>query len=671
MKEMLRDIVEWLEFKAALICAVTVRCCGLYWVGVLLWKLIAREPLLYAHAPGNYTQETVPVAILFGLQLVALSYQLLTRTALGHMSDSYLLQVLSPRIAGASALLLLLWAGSQPARGASYVPLGALTSVSILGCWLVRYGPMSRDRERAGVPLGPPADDGSQRVTRVHKPGRTFKDIQGHQVLKERLLAAGRAVTLKRRGKAAEPARNGILLHGEPGNGKTVFAQALAGELGLPLLTLSYADVASKWVGEKTSRVREAFEEARRSEPCVLFIDEVDSFLEAREVAQGATVKEDRDLVNSLLTLMVEIRRSRVLLVAATNHLERLDAAGVREGRFDFKVEIPAPDEEARIELLRHGLGTNLPEVEIDPELIASVARRWNGYSAKRIVAVTEELPSFLKRVGRRTPGFDDFVGALRAIQGQAGTRLEDVRPLAELVLSDRTRLALSSIAGRMLDPEHTERHGGTLPTGVIFHGPPGTGKTAACRALAKELGWTFLPTSGADLARNAKALDRIHARAMELRPTIVFVDEADDLLRHREYSAATEATNQLLSLIDGARDRVRDVVWIAATNHLEHVDPAMLRGGRFSEKVAFELPSAPALARHLEVWLASRSVSLEPAFDRGALIGMLPQLSIADGEAILQTALNLAIGRGTTPVQVRRQDVTAAIQLVLGDRPC
>jgi hypothetical protein len=89
---------------------------------------------------------------------------------------------------------------------------------------------------------------------------------------------------------------------------------------------------------------------------------------------------------------------------------------------------------------------------------------------------------------------------------------------------------------------------------GVIFFGPPGTGKTAACRALAKELGWTFLPVTGSDLASDARALDHLLARARELRPAIVFIDEADELLRHREYSATTAATNKLLSLIDGAR---------------------------------------------------------------------------------------------------------------------
>lgn len=667
---MLRDLLEWFELRACILALLVVRFSAIYWLIVLAAKFFTREPLLYLYSPRTYTQETVPVLAVLFVQLVALFYHLLKRAMLGTAAESMVLLTSSPKIAAASTIVLLLWAGSHPAPGASYLPLVALTFVSFVGAIAARKGPLARDAEGLQTTAATHGDSSSaitDSVARISRPTRTFLDIHGHETLKERLLLAAKTVMERPGNSGAHPGRNGILLHGEAGNGKTAFAEALAGELRLPLLTLSYSDVATRWVGEKTSRVRTAFQEAIRNQPCVLFVDEVDSFLESRDSGDPGTVKEDRDLVNALLTLIVDLRQSKVLLVAATNHLDRLDPAAIREGRFDFKIEIPPPDLEARIGLLHAALRSHLPQADVTRDVIEAVARRWNGYSTKRILAIVEELPTILRIAQRKDPRFADFMNALRAVQGHAVSRLEAVRPLSELVLPDRTKRGLQSILTRMADPEHTERHGGTLPTGVLFSGPPGTGKTATAKALAKELGWTFLPTAGAELSRDVGALRRLQAKAQELRPAIIFLDEADELLRHREFSAATEASNKLLTLMDGAGDRVRDVVWIAATNHADKIDPAFLRGGRFSEKVAFELPAGDAVVAHLTGWMRARNVRLEPSFDVAGLVELLGETSIADVEAVAQAALNVAIGRGDTPVILTRQDVLHAIELVLG----
>ncbi len=501
-------------------------------------------------------------------------------------------------------------------------------------------------------------------VARATHPKTSFKDIFGNSDIKVRLKdAAGAIVAPRTEGKQI---RNGILLSGEPGNGKTVFAEALAGELKLPFLQLSYSDVASQWVGEKTSRINAAFAQARRQQPCVLFIDEVDSFLESRDSGRNDGTKEDRDVVNALLTLMVDIRKEKVILMAATNHIDRLDGAGIREGRFDFKVEITPPDREARVGLLTHGLKTQLPTFGVDAAVVEAVARRWNGFSVKRILAVTEELPSYLAREGKSSLGYEDFMGALRMLQGRKGSTPENVKPIAELVLSPATREMLDLIVGRMADPEHTESHGGTLPTGVLFYGPPGTGKTATAKALAKEIDWAFLPATGADLARDPKALEKLYAKAKELRPCVIFVDEADELLKSRDYSSHTEATNKLLTLMDGVNDRVKDVVWVAATNNPEQIDPALLRGGRFTEKVLFEKPSIEGLAAYLEGWFSSRKVQLEAGLTGRTVAEMLGSESIANAEALVQAALNRAISRRSAPVVVGKADVEQAIRMVL-----
>lgn len=562
-------------------------------------------------------------------------------------------------------VLLFLWALGDSSGRNYWLP--SLLFASAVAAWVQDMKASSNKAERSRVfsgsnhePAGEPPPSGAK----VERPQLKLSDLYGNEALKGRLLEAAQEITAKR--ASGGPPRNGILMHGHPGNGKTAFAEALAGELQLPLVTLTYASVASMWVGEKSSRVRRSFEEAIKLEPCMLFIDEIDSFLESRDgSAPGQRTKEDTDLVNALLTLTVDIRKSRVILVAATNHLSRLDSAGIREGRFDFKVEITAPDKAARAGLLRKGLKDNVPNARVEESVIDAVAGRWNGFSVKRILAVTEELPSYLRDNKRADPAYDDFMGALRRLQGQRGHVPEEVKPLAELVLSPRTRDGLDQIVGRMVDPEHTERHGGTLPSGVLFYGPPGTGKTAASKALAKELQWAYLPATGADLASRPSELEALYAKAMDLRPAMIFIDEADELLRDRAMSASTQATNKLLTLMDGVGDRVRDVVWIAATNNPEQIDPALLRGGRFTDKILFEPPSQEALVAFVEKWLTRRKVHLASGLTAGGVTSMLGAQSIANAEAMLQGALNRAITRRVTPVAVTEDDVRLSVDAI------
>lgn len=506
-------------------------------------------------------------------------------------------------------------------------------------------------------------------VARKEKAQVTFADILGNKEIKRRLLDAARAITAPK----AAASRNGILLHGEPGNGKTIFAEALAGELKLPILKLTHSDVASRWVGERTEKIKAAFDQAIRSQPCVFFIDEIDSFIPDRSGAATQT-KEDTDVVNSLLTLLVDIRKHKVVVMAATNYMDRLDGAAVREGRFDFKVEITPPDEEARVGLLTSGLSSNVKKVSVDPLTIQNVANRWNGFSVKRILAVTEELPSYLADLNESGRGkskleYEDFMAALRRIQGRRGSTPENVKPMADLILPEVTKEALDMLSSRLRDPQRVERLGGTLPTGVLFYGPPGTGKTAACKALAKEVDWAFLIATGTDLARDPKALDKLFAQAKELRPCIVFIDEADDLIRSREYSNNTEATNKLLTIMDGVNDRVRDVVWIAATNHPDQIDQALVRGGRFTEKVEFVRPDESQLASHVGKWLLTRDIALSPDISAQDVAELVGDESIANVEAVLQYAVNRAISKsaGNQSLELTADDIKRGAKMVLG----
>jgi transitional endoplasmic reticulum ATPase len=118
----------------------------------------------------------------------------------------------------------------------------------------------------------------------------------------------------------------------------------------------------------------------------------------------------------------------------------------------------------------------------------------------------------------------------------------------------------------------------------MIMFGPSGTGKTTVAKALAKELGWAFISTSGQELLSSPSQIDVVIKKAADLRPAVIFIDEAEGVLADRQLNPHTkEITNKLLAAIDGEKP-LHDIFIVAATNHPDDVDPAMVRYGRLSQ---------------------------------------------------------------------------------------
>lgn len=479
-------------------------------------------------------------------------------------------------------------------------------------------------------------------IVDVVAPRFNFSAVKGMDELKSRLLDAGSPVVSKARRSGAEP-RNGILLSSDPGNGKTFIAEALAGELSVKFIALDHSKVVSEWVGKTPRSISLAFKQAREAGPCVLFIDEVDSFISNRDGA-GSQLAENANIVNVLLTELVNIRRYPVLVVAATNRLSKLDPAAIREGRFDFKIEVPPPDETARIALLTDTLAKHVKGVTVDHEAVISAAKRWEGFSVKRLMAVAEEMPGYLKDHPSPSVAYEQLMGSLRRIQGRRGRVPADTRPLEQLVLPSETADAVRLIANRIADPLRIERLGGTLPSGILFHGPAGTGKTAVARALAKKTGWAFISVAGPDLLRDTSVLDDLYAEAKDIRPVIIFIDEADAVLRDRAFSASSAITDKFLTIMDGALGKVKDVLFVAATNNPDQIDPAMLRAGRFTEKVPFFAADANSALILIKQWISTRRVKLAAPLTVEMIGQIMDGQSPANIEGVLQYALNMAI---------------------------
>lgn len=145
--------------------------------------------------------------------------------------------------------------------------------------------------------------------------------------------------------------------------------------------------------------------------------------------------------------------------------------------------------------------------------------------------------------------------------------------------------------------------------------------------------------------------IDEIMEEANDIRPCIVFIDEADDVFGHRTGGFGNSVTNKLLSVMDGANGKNPDVVFVAATNHPDNFDAAALRGGRFTEKVEFELPDAKAIESFVKDWFAHKP-KLTVDFDLTRASVTMQGLSIANITATLQQAVNDTITSGETCIK-------------------
>ena len=484
----------------------------------------------------------------------------------------------------------------------------------------------------------------------------TFKDVVGMQETKERLSAAGREITAPR----SKTGRNGVLLFGAPGNGKTFMAEALAGELKLPFLPVSVGNIASKWINDTPGIIAQVFADAVAQAPCLLFIDEVDSLASKRD--SGMTHQEDLKATNALLTSLVDVRRHGVVVVAATNFIDQLDTAFAREGRFDFKVEVTAPDEPARRHLIK-----SRSQKPISAETVDVAVKRWAGFSVARIAAILAEA----NRDREAVLTFDGLMKALRRVQGRQAHLPENTPSLAQLTLGQEHRKQLEGLGNRMIHIMEIEAMGGSVPRGAVFFGPPGTGKSLAARALAKTTGWAFISVSGMDLLADAKKMDAIAAQASDLRPCIVFIDEADDVFKSRRFSSNAALTNKMLAIMDGSAGQVPDVLFVAATNHIEDMDPAALRGGRLTEKVEFALPDRTTVQVFVQKWMKTTKATLAADLTADVMAPLLEGQPFANLDNILQMAINCAISRshGVLPsVVVTMEDLRSAIAAVVLD---
>ncbi|MBW7910588.1 MAG: ATP-dependent metallopeptidase FtsH/Yme1/Tma family protein [Alphaproteobacteria bacterium] len=202
----------------------------------------------------------------------------------------------------------------------------------------------------------------------------------------------------------------GVLLVGPPGTGKTLIARAVAGEAGVPFFTISGSDFVEMFVGVGASRVRDMFEQGKKSAPCIIFIDEIDAVGRHRGAGHGGGNDEREQTLNQLLVEMDGFEANEgVILIAATNRPDVLDPALLRPGRFDRQVVVPNPDVNGREKILK----VHMRKVPLGPDVDARViARGTPGFSGADLSNLVNEAALMAARRGKRVVGMSEFEDA-------------------------------------------------------------------------------------------------------------------------------------------------------------------------------------------------------------------------------------------------------------------
>ncbi len=278
-------------------------------------------------------------------------------------------------------------------------------AIAIIIVILIGTGILSIGRIQAGQGMGGDINEilkASRPDTSIKPkkeiPDITFKDIEGCAELKRD--AQGLINYLKNPYKyEAAGARmpKGVILYGPPGTGKTLTAKAIAGEAGVPFLSVSGSDFVEMYVGVGAKRVRELFEEANKNAPCIIFIDEIDAIAGKR----GASQNSERDqTINAILTEMDGFSSNKgVMILAATNRLDMLDSAILRPGRFDKHLAVPLPNKEEREAILKlHAKNKKLDE-SVDLKVLAA---QTTGFAGAGLESLLNEATLLAVNAGKK-----------------------------------------------------------------------------------------------------------------------------------------------------------------------------------------------------------------------------------------------------------------------------
>ncbi|MBR7780172.1 AAA family ATPase [Undibacterium rugosum] len=479
----------------------------------------------------------------------------------------------------------------------------------------------------------------------------------------------------------------GALLWGPPGTGKTQLARVLANEAGLAFLTCTTAELKQGTVGSSGNAVRSLFERARNQSPCILFIDEIEILAPARGAQNSNSATEE--VVGQLLQEMdgAKSHQGLVFVLAASNLPDQIDSAVL--SRLEQKLELPLPDRGGREAILQSLLRKKPLGFDVN-EAAATLGKMTEGKSGRDLRTLVEvaarkaterALLSGEDIHPERNPvclQMDDLLQQLE--DSKQSTKVENLS-WDDIVLPDELRQQFEALGRMIRNAEQLKASGITAPRSALLWGPPGTGKTQLARVLASQSGLSFFAPSTAEIQKqwighSGTAVKAMFDKARSQSPCILFIDEMEILAAkrgERSKSFSEEIIGQLLQEMDGAQSKQGQVFVLAASNHPELIDPAVL--SRFAQKIELSLPDLAArqtIVRQLlrdkpldfDVDIASLELAARTEGKSGRDLRSL--IEIASNQATTRCLLRGDIDPVTNPIRIELQDLTRQLDEVV-----
>ena len=452
-----------------------------------------------------------------------------------------------------------------------------------------------------------------------------------------------------------------LLLKGFSGTGKTLLAQKVSVAAGIPFFKAGVNTLKKPNLGESAAAVRELWETARHSKPCVLFIDELDAIFGQR--GSGNTDTISQEVTNAFLAEFSG-KEEGIWVIGATNRRDVVDDAIL--SRFGMELELTPPDEKNRLAILNQ----ELAEAGYKGTIPANASNLMQGMSGR-------DISMLAQRLAGKEEGPGNFVSVVRQTRGASNPVVDARATWASLIVSADTRSRLETTCAILKDAEGWGARGVSIPTGILLEGPAGSGKTQIARTMANEGSLGFVKATVADLkglyvGHAAGNVRDIFAKARAVSPAILFIDELDLVAPARKGGGndvlVQEIISQMLQEMDGIVDQHRQVFVLAATNLPENIDASIL--SRFTERLTVPLPDLESRMRMLKVLFVQARIDSLFSSDYPLLGELSSGMSLRGIRNWLALAQRQAVSRavrngGSAAYSMVREDLLDSAPLV------